>query len=149
MVASIASIETRETVKFKWAVFQRRPLSSLPAWKRWLVRRVYKIVNWQTADGEEKQAICDTEAVARAICAAGGPNWFYHRLPVNATLPADTGRQGAQFPTAESSEFYKQLGERQVPVVCPFTHDACRPHDTLRYSQVESIYRKVKTLVTS
>src|SRR4051812_33380040 len=86
-------------VKYLWAVFQRRPLTALPWWKQWLARRVYWVLDWQTADGEEKQAICTTEAVAKAICAAGGPNWFYHRLPVDVSLPAETCKLGGvRFP---------------------------------------------------
>lgn len=147
MVAAISTIKG-EHVKFEFAVFQRRPLDSLPPWKRWLVRAVYFLVDWQTADGEEKQAICTDEAIAKAIVAAGGSNWFYHRLPVNVSLPSEPCKlDGVRFPLSEASEVYERKGLQMTPILCPFTKTLCRPHDALKYSDLEKVYHKSKDLV--
>ncbi len=142
-----------EGVKYQWVVLQRRPLSDLPPWKRWLVRYVYRLVDWQTADGEEKQAICETEAVAKAICAAGGPNWFYHRLPVNATLPAQTCKlDGVRFPQSEASEFYEGIGRdanAHITVVCPFSGEECHQHDSLNLSELKTLYERSRSAASS
>lgn len=134
------------SVKYEFAVFQRRPLSALPRWKQWLVRRVYALVDWQTADGEEKQAICDNEATAVAICMAGGPNWFYHKLPVNQTLSGETVTLGgSRFPSADSAEFYKRLASKRLEtVICPHTLELCKPHEVVNQSDLQDTARRLK-----
>jgi hypothetical protein len=145
----IVAVPKHEPVKYMWAVFQRRPITSLSWWRRWLVRRVYWLVDWQTADGEEKQAICSSEATAKAMVAAGGPNWFYHRLPVDATLPADTCRlDGVRFPLSDASRLYEAHGKKPVPVVCPHTGEACRPYDSISRKDLMRVTKELDKLNT-
>lgn len=147
MVTAVTDIRKQEAVKFQFAVGQRRSLASLPKWQRWLVRAVYFLVDWQTADGEEQEAICTDEVIAKAIVAAGGANWFYHKLPVNATLPAATCRlEGVRFPLSEASKAYESNGKREVPIICPHTGTLCRPHDSLSYSELAKAHDKIKDL---
>jgi len=140
-------VQLKPEVRYEWAVFQRRPLTSLPRWKQWLARRVYKLLDWQTADGEEKQAICTSEAVAKAICAAGGPNWFYHRLPVNVSLPAETCKlDGVRFPYSEAAQFYEGNGKKKLEVLCPITGEVCRQHETIKRDDLIRVAQEVDKL---
>lgn len=94
------------------------------------------------------QAICDTEAIAKAICAAGGSNWFYHELPMNVSLPAQTTTfKGVRFPLSDASEFYERVGAKRARtqiVVCPFTRELCSPHDTINQSDLQETARRLK-----
>jgi hypothetical protein len=149
--ATNAGIQIHEAVRFQWVVLQRRPLAALPKWKQWLAQITYFILDWQTADGEEKQAICDTEAIAKAIVAAGGSNWFYHRLPVNVSLPANTCTlDGVRFPLSDADDAYKRVAKlRQGTVVCPHSQQLCQPHDTVRRTVIDAIQEQATEITQS
>jgi hypothetical protein len=148
MSASVTRLTSRrQDVRYQWAVFQRRPLDSLPQWKRWLVRTAYFFAQWQTADGEEKQAICTTEAIAKAIVAAGGPNWFYHRLPVDVSLPAATCKlDGVRFPLSEASKAYEKNGRKAQVIVCPNTGERCDAYESVERSDLIGTLKEAQRL---
>lgn len=121
-----------ETLDSAWYVGRRRPLSQLPRWKRWLVRAVYFMVGWSTGDGIEAQAICTTKERAEQMAEQDG--WFYHELPINISLPAETCKFRAHvFPLSDAREKYEAM---RLPV-------AAVSHATIKKAEqkIEQIIR--------
>ena len=125
----------------KWA------LTYLGDWNHWL--RLMKCAWFREAFEiwiSELNLQLKSEAIAKAICAAGGPNWFYHRLPVNVSLPTETCTlDGVRFPQSEASVFYERSGRRQQ-FVCPLTDEVCKQQESIKRSDLEALYHRIKTL---
>lgn len=130
---NMAKASEIESLECAWYVGKRRPLSDLPAWKRWLVRSVYFAVGWCTADGVEAQAICTSKELAEEM--AGKNGWFYHELPINIPLPDETCRFRAHvFPSSEVAQRYEAL---RLPI------------GAVKVAEIEQVQRKIDRLVRS
>lgn len=98
------------------------------------------------------QCVAETDAVASAVVAAIGPSAFYiPRVPRNVTLPVQAVVfGGARAPYSPVASLFETVGRRKdVAVVCPTSGELCHPHESLKFSQVEKVYHKVKALAAS
>jgi hypothetical protein len=152
-----------ETVKNNYAAFDlTRDTKHLNWWQRFLFWQVYlRFARWCHAHGLPTvvapdgtrlvlQSICTNEATAKAICGACSSAAFYKKGPVDVSLPqAEVVFGGNQFPYSDAEQMYRQQGQSEFPVVCPFTERLCRPHEDLKYGDLEQIHRRMKTLAAS
>jgi hypothetical protein len=149
-------------IKSNYPVFLRtRDLSHLNYWQQrlwWLWFQFSIFCAWaglpsQVApDGTRivLQAVASTEAVAKAICLQLGPDAFYKAAPVDASLPVgEVIFGGNQMPSNNNSQLLHDIGKREIPVVCPWTHEKCKPHDTVNRIDLEKLYRRIKTVAAS
>lgn len=96
-----------------YLVAHRPPLDKQPWYWRWLARLTYQRMGWCPDYGIEYQGVYGEQSAARhAASECGG---FYMELPMNASLPTETGQYGVHdFPLSEASPLYRK---RQLPFV--------------------------------
>jgi hypothetical protein len=102
--------------KSVWLVGRRPPLKNYPIWWRELARFVYRRIGWTADYGIEYMGIFTEEGAARH--AAGCDGGFFMELPLNASLPEETGQFGKHdFPFSEASQEYRnrKLPYLQIP----------------------------------
>lgn len=99
-----------EALDVLYYVGKRKPISELPPDQQEKVREAYRDCHWSSDYGVEAQGIYTTRELAEAACKEGGPNWFYHALPINTCLPDETVFFRAHvFPGSDQRAMYENL----------------------------------------
>lgn len=99
-----------EALDVLYYVGKRKPISELSEEQQVKVREAYADCHWSSDYGIEAQGIYTTKELAEAACKEHGPNWFYHALPINSSLPDQTVFFRAHvFPGSDAREMYENL----------------------------------------
>lgn len=99
-----------EALDVLYYVGKRKPISELTEDQQVKVREAYADCHWSSDYGVEAQGIYTTKELAEAACKEHGPNWFYHALPINSSLPDETVFFRAHvFPGSDARAMYENL----------------------------------------
>jgi len=148
MAATEMAIKTKTNgnLRIEFPVFNlTRDTSHLSRWQRLLFWKIFlPFARWCYAKGLPVivapdgtrlvlQSICTSEATANAICASLGELAFYKKGPVDVNLPpGEVVFGGNRFPYSDAAQMYRTNGDREIPVMCPWMGEPCRPHDALK-----------------
>jgi hypothetical protein len=152
-------------IKYLKPVFNvTRDISHLPRWKQWvywwmfvpLLRLGFKlnlpVIVAENGARLDIQSVAETDAIAAAIVASIGPSAFYApQVPVNATLPVSpVVFGGMRAPYSDVAKVFETNGKREnVTFICPRSQTPCTQHESVKRSDVENLYHKVKSVAAS
>lgn len=116
---SLVLLREIQALDVLYYVGKRKPISELTPAQQEKVREAYRDTHWASDYGVEAQGIYTSKELAEEACREHGPNWFYHALPINSSLPDETVFFRAHvFPGSDAQELYENLegATKAVPV---------------------------------
>lgn len=106
-----------EALDVLYYVGKRKPISELSPEQQDRVREAYQDTHWASDYGVEAQGIYTSKELAENACREHGPNWFYHALPINSSLPDTTVFFRAHvFPGSDERAMYENLAAETIAV---------------------------------
>jgi len=121
-----------EALDVLYYVGKRKPISELTPEQQERIREAYKDTHWASDYGVEAQGIYTSKDLAENACKEHGPNWFYHALPINSSLPDETVFFRAHvFPGSDERALYENLEAKTVAV---------------RVSDLRALYEEIERL---